>query len=69
MSAYVRQKHEKERARFERRQAKVGRKALRAAERMQAPDPEHVERPFPSRWPDAPELLDGVARTLSRGME
>jgi len=54
-----RQKHTKEQDRAARQKAKATKKAAR-----RAPDP---DAPVDNLWPDAPELLAGVAKTLSHG--
>jgi hypothetical protein len=52
----------KETARHQPREEKAGHLAARK-------DARHLDAgQFPSRWPDAPEPVAGVARTLSRGM-
>jgi len=45
--------------------------AKRNGRRRPAEAPARKEKPveqFPSAWPDAPEDLKGIARTLSRGL-
>ena len=53
-------KHRRENSRAERQAAKAARRADR--KRLGS------ER-FPSAFPDAPEAYEGIARTLSRGLE
>jgi hypothetical protein len=55
---YMRRQKELERQR--KREEKQARKEKRKAARIEQ---------FPSNWPDAPEPVAGVARTLSRGVE
>jgi hypothetical protein len=53
-------KAQREAKRAEKRQAKLERRAARRAG-------DNETEQFPSLWPDAPEPVAGVARTLSRG--
>jgi hypothetical protein len=55
---YRGKKHEREVARATRRHAKLVKREARRKREAQ----------FPSAWPDAPEPVAGVDRTLSRGL-
>lgn len=65
-------KHDREMELCERKRAKAARRQERRRPERHLGQPSNFDPTidqFPSAWPDAPELLDGVARTLSRGME